>query len=148
MWQSCTQFAYWQTCEDRAVCPLSLYMTLESNTQQCADLFGPAFTAAVSAERVINTNALLGGSTHFGGTRVIFVNGNVDPWHALSKLDTSPGVLSILIDGTAHCRQMQPSRPTDTPALVHAREEIAAQLLVWLQDVTSTQVLRASHGAE
>ena len=78
MWQSCSQFAYWQTCEDRAVCPLSLYMTLESNTRQCADLFGAAFTAAVSEERVKNTNALYGGD-RIASTRTIFVNGRIDP---------------------------------------------------------------------
>lgn len=108
--------------------------TLTLPPQQCIDLFGPSFTAAVSAERVVNTNALLGGAQHFGGSRVIFVNGNVDPWHALSKLDTSPGVLSILVDGTAHCRTMYSPMPSDTPALIKARAEIAAQLAIWLQD--------------
>ena len=121
------------------MCPLSLYMTLESNTRQCSDLFGPAFAALVSAERVANTNALLGGAAHFGGSRVIFVNGDVDPWHALSKLETAPGLLAVVIDGTAHCRNMSPSRPTDPPALTEARLRIAAQLVVWLADAPAAR---------
>ena len=47
-------------------------------------------------------------------------------------LDTRPSTLAIFIDGTAHCRQMQPSRESDSPALKAARAQIAAQLVVWL----------------
>lgn len=133
MWQSCSQFAYWQTCEDRDVCPLSLYMTLESNTRQCVDLFGAPFTAAVSAERVMTTNDLYGGAD-IAATKTIFVNGLVDPWHALSVLETRPGQLAVVIPTTAHCRQMSPSRDSDPPDLKAARAQIAAQLAAWLQE--------------
>jgi serine protease 16 len=131
MWQSCSQFAYWQTCEDRDVCPLSLYMSLESNTQQCRDLFGAPFTADVSAERVATTNDLLGGAG-FAGTHTIFVNGLVDPWHNLSCVDTRPEVLSVIIPTGAHCRQMSASRDTDPQDVKDARAQVAAQLAIWL----------------
>lgn len=131
MWQSCSQFAYWQTCEDRDVCPLSLYMTLESNTQQCRDLFGAPFTALVSEERVSNTNDLLGGAA-IAGSHIIFVNGGVDPWHNLSVLETRPELLSVFIPTGAHCRQMRASSDSDPEDVKEARAQIAAQLAVWL----------------
>lgn len=41
-WQCCTQFSYWQDCDKDTACPLSkAFMTLDSNTQQCQDAFGP-----------------------------------------------------------------------------------------------------------
>lgn len=132
-WQTCTQFGYYQTCEDRNVCPLSLYMTLDSNTQQCADLFGPQFTATLNANRVSATNDMLG-STGIAMDRIIFVNGNVDPWHMLSLYNSSNTAArpSVFIDGTAHCRNMQPSSPNDPPALVAARKQINAYLAAFM----------------
>jgi hypothetical protein len=29
-------------------------------------------------------------------------NGSIDPWHALSILQSSPGITTIYINGTAH----------------------------------------------
>lgn len=132
-WQTCTQFGYYQTCEDRNTCPLSLYMTLDSNTQQCTDLYGQQFTAALNANRVLATNDMLGG-TAIAMDRIIFVNGNVDPWHALSLYNSSNSAArpSVFIDGTAHCRNMQPSRPDDPPALVAARQQINAYLAAFM----------------
>ena len=45
------------------------------------------------------------GSNDPQGTRILFVNGDVDPWHALGVLsnigDKEP---ALFIRGTAHCR--------------------------------------------
>jgi serine protease 16 len=133
IYQSCAQYAYWQTCEDRDVCPLSLYMTLESNTRQCADLYGSPFTAEVSASRVIITNDLLGGQG-IAASRIVFVNGLVDPWHSLSVTETRPEQLAVVIPDGAHCSQMGSARPGDSPEIIEAREEIAAQVAIWLQE--------------
>ena len=107
-------------------------MTLESNTRQCGDVFGAPFTAQVSASRVVVTNDLLGGQG-IEATKVIFVNGLVDPWHSLSVIDTSPEQLAVIIPDGAHCSQMGSSRPGDSPEVVAARAQIAAQLAIWLQ---------------
>jgi len=74
LYQTCVSFSFYQTCEDRNVCPLSLYMTEDSNTQQCADLYGPGFNATSVASRVIDTNAMLGGFS-IQASRVLFING-------------------------------------------------------------------------
>lgn len=49
--------------------------------------------------------------------------GNIDPWHALSVLkNQSRSELAILINGTSHCANMNPSKPSDPLPLVLARE--------------------------
>jgi hypothetical protein len=107
-------------------------MTLESNTRQCADLFGSPFTAEVSASRVIVNNDLLGGQG-IAASRIVFVNGLVDPWHWLSVTETRPEQLAVIIPDGAHCSQMGSARPGDSPEVTKARAEIAAQLAIWLQ---------------
>ena len=47
------------------------------------------------------------GANQPSGTRIVFVNGSVDPWHALSVLrDLSKTETAIYIPGTAHCANM------------------------------------------
>jgi serine protease 16 len=134
LWQTCSQFGYYQTCEDRSVCPLSLYMTLDSNTQQCADLYGPTFDGALAGDRIAFTNSALGGQS-ISASRIIFINGNVDPWHSLSLFSNTSGPMpSVLIDGTAHCRNMGDSSPSDPPALKAARVQIGAYLAAYMAD--------------
>ena len=109
-WQCCTQFSYWQDCDAASQCPLSkAFMTLDSNTQQCQDAFGPQISRALNAQRTAFSNAYTGGAA-IQSQNIVFVNGNVDPWHALSVCNATeengPRVSSVLIDGTAHCRNM------------------------------------------
>ncbi len=50
------------------------------------------------------------------GTNIVFPNGDIDPWHALSVLQNlSPSVTAILIHGTAHCADMYVFLSTRTP---------------------------------
>lgn len=132
-WQCCTQFSYWQTCEDGTPCPFSKLMTLDSNTQQCADGFTSNFTFAVNQAATVQTNALLGGNM-IGGSRIIFQNGDIDPWHVLSiyQANNAQGFPSVFIPGAAHCRPMSPSSPNDPPAVIQGRKETAAYLANYL----------------
>jgi thymus-specific serine protease len=129
-YQTCTQFGYYQTCEPGTQCPLSFLMTLDSNLQICADVFN--ISADSVARRVSYSLAEYGGTSP-GDTRVIYVNGNIDPWHALSVLDSRhSNVVSILVDGTAHCADLHPPEPTDPTNLIAARAQIADTLRKWL----------------
>jgi hypothetical protein len=51
-----------------------------------------------------------------GGSKILFTNGGVDPWHALSVLpdaNPNPDNSALFIPTGAHCRQMFPSSPND-----------------------------------
>jgi len=110
-WQCCTQFSYWQDCDPDSQCPLSKkFMTLDSNTQQCQDAFGESVSYALNEKRTQFTNAYMGGQ-QIVSSNIIVPNGDVDPWHALSLYNITPGsagpaVTPVFIKGTAHCRNV------------------------------------------
>ena len=57
--------------------------------KQCADIFGPKYDQLL-LERGINFTNDYYGAEKFSGTRVVFVNGAIDPWHALSFTKDPP----------------------------------------------------------
>jgi hypothetical protein len=57
--------------------------------KQCADIFGPKFDRILLEKGINFTNAFYG-AEKFSGTRVLFVNGAIDPWHALSFTKDPP----------------------------------------------------------
>lgn len=46
---------------------------------QCQDVFGANFSMGLLESAITDTNLNYGG-LEYGGTRVVFVHGNVDPW--------------------------------------------------------------------
>ncbi|XP_075043004.1 thymus-specific serine protease [Mixophyes fleayi] len=129
-YQTCTEFGYYQTCEVSS-CPFSPLLTLNSQLDLCTQVFQIPTTSV--RQSVQFTNEFYG-ADHPKSSRIIFVNGDVDPWHALSVLkNESRSEIAIFINGTAHCANMGPSRPTDPLSLQKAREEIADKISSWLQ---------------
>lgn len=128
-YQTCAQFGYYQTCDDDD-CLFSRSMTLSPNFVLCKMLFN------LNPDDVYNsidfTNSYYG-SDQPRGSRILFVNGLIDPWHALSVLDNvSPTELALIIPGTAHCADMRDDSPSDPPALTAARQKINDQIGEWL----------------
>ncbi|KAH1180857.1 hypothetical protein KIL84_001791 [Mauremys mutica] len=118
-----------QTCED-ATCPFSRLLTLSAQLGLCSQVFG------IGPERVREavtfTNEYYG-ADHPKASRILFVNGDIDPWHALSVLkNQSRSELAILINGTSHCANMNPSRSSDPLPLVSARQRIDYHVGDWL----------------
>ncbi|XP_072428864.1 thymus-specific serine protease [Chiloscyllium punctatum] len=126
-YQSCTEFGYYQSTES----PLQPFsgFPLRYKLQQCVDLFGPAFNNSVVADAVEHTNENYGG-TNIKGSRIVFPNGSMDPWHILGITKQQK---AIYIQGTAHCADMYPEKQTDIPQLTKAREEIFQRLSNWIK---------------
>ncbi|XP_067831153.1 thymus-specific serine protease isoform X2 [Heptranchias perlo] len=58
---------------------------------------------------------------------------NIDPWHALSVLkNQSSSEVAVVINGTAHCANMNPPEDRDPPSLRQARQKIDDQIGIWL----------------
>ncbi|XP_047450601.1 thymus-specific serine protease [Mugil cephalus] len=132
-YQTCTEFGFYETCED-ATCPFSGMLTLQTQTELCAMLFGIS-QHSVSA-RVTFTNTYYGGDnphTH----RVLYVNGGIDPWKELSVVQgtTEDGeqAQTVFIEDTAHCADMASRRVTDRRSLREARQEIEKHVAGWLK---------------
>jgi len=136
-YQTCAEFGYFQTT-DSPNQPFGDLVPVTFYTQMCSDIFGmdPNGIAA----NINQTNALYGGNdlSPWGPTNILFVNGNIDPWHALSvTTNLSPSLQAILIDGTAHCANVEPSSPNDPPSLVAARQKTSLQIEQWLLETAS-----------
>ena len=108
--------------------PLSFY------TQQCQDIFGPKFNQSAIEEGIKWTEINYGGRNISEDTKnIVFPNGSIDPWHALSILQSvNAYVTAIFIKGTSHCADMEPPSEEDPPDLVRAREMISYKVGAFL----------------
>nr|XP_055051605.1 thymus-specific serine protease [Misgurnus anguillicaudatus] len=132
VYQTCTEFGFYQTCEDDS-CPFSHTINLQIETKLCSQLFDiPQYSLPLYIDF---TNQYYGGKRP-QTQRVLYVNGNIDPWTELSVTwnDTTVDDDSILlINGTAHCADMNQDKALDKPALQQARKEIERRVAKWLK---------------
>jgi len=92
LWQTCTEMGFYQTCHLNSTCPYGKgYHSVDLDLEICKRVFG------IDADRVArNVQDTL---DYYGGwdmkaTRILSVNGKVDPWSALSlnvKKDSHTG---------------------------------------------------------
>ncbi|XP_020290763.1 putative serine protease K12H4.7 [Pseudomyrmex gracilis] len=130
-YQTCAEYGYYQTSSSNnsifgTLFPLNYFITL------CIDLYGDHYDETILNSRVRRTNIMYGGRLP-DLTNVIFTNGDIDPWHALSVLDDlnafSP---AILIKGSSHCCDLYSDAATDIPDLKKARMKIRDIIGKWL----------------
>ena len=104
----------------------------------CSDVFGPKFDLDLLKRGIQLTN------TEYGGlktsvSKVVFVQGSLDPWHALGITeDLSPSAPAILIEGTAHCANLYPPAEDDPQQLKDARLAIGKLIGIWIGQSNST----------
>ena len=104
----------------------------------CSDVFGPKFDLDLLKRGIELTN------TEYGGlktsvSKVVFVQGSLDPWHALGITeDLSPSAPAILIEGTAHCANLYPPAEDDPQQLKDARLAIGKLIGIWIGQSNST----------
>ncbi|EGD81876.1 thymus specific serine peptidase [Salpingoeca rosetta] len=122
-WQVCTEFGFFQTCEVGSKCFFTQgYDTLQSQMEFCSAVFG--IPATKVRQNIADSNLYYGGRNS-GGSCLIYPNGEVDPWHAQSILNsTNPNVKTLWVPGASHHAWTHPSLPTDQPSVVAARKAI------------------------
>ncbi|XP_069679162.1 putative serine protease F56F10.1 [Periplaneta americana] len=133
MYQTCTEFGFYQTSNLTAQI-FGDEFPLEFFLQQCRDIFGKRYDRAQVMRGIKRTNIMYG-EFHVRASRVVYVHGSVDPWHALGITKTlqkeSP---AIYIRGTAHCADMYPDAEEDPPQLKAARRMISDLIGEWLEE--------------
>lgn len=135
-YQTCTEFGFYQTCEEGSDCIFTQGLVSFSNPSHrpndfCSSVLG--ISNEDTKIRIAKTGA------HYAdkvakATQIIWANGNVDPWHGRSHL-TPPGKEQPCvwpIEGASHCAWMSASRPGEQASLKKARSTIFAQLSKWL----------------
>ncbi|XP_060082969.1 thymus-specific serine protease-like [Ylistrum balloti] len=139
IWQTCTQFGYYQTCDAKTNCPFSRLIDLPSQTKLCSDFF--SISPQDIPKFVSFTNEYYGGDTPHGN-KIIFSNGSIDPWHKLGVLtDLNPSEQAVFIKGTAHCNDLRSSNSKDPPQLTAARKKISSIIMDWLKEASVSEVI-------
>ncbi|KAM4694363.1 putative serine protease K12H4.7 [Discoglossus pictus] len=131
VYQLCTELGFFQSTDSThqpfSGFPLSFWV------QQCIDTFGPEFNMSMITNAVQATNEFYGGF-NIKGSRIIFPNGLLDPWHSMGILtNSSSDLIAIQIPGASHCADMYPARPEEPDILPSVRESIFKILTKWLQ---------------
>lgn len=138
-WQTCTMYGFYQTNEGQ-VRSFGDRFELDLFIEQCRAAFGKEYDLArleLLADRFNSTMS----ATAYRGSNVIFTNGNIDPWHALSIERQSPdyGIYSHYIEGTSHCQPLYPSSAeNDNNALKAARNAMFDQITTILKTFPNT----------
>jgi len=131
-YQTCKEFGFYQTCSVGSDCMFvqGLMTAYYSGFEYCKNTLG--LTKEDVDANIEKTNA------HYGGirpnmTRVMWVNGEIDPWASQAVLNTTlPGQSTLWVSGASHHAWTHPSLPTDCSSIVNARKSIFAQVLKWL----------------
>jgi len=134
LWQTCTEVGFYQTCDPASQCPFmwSPHLNnLSAALTQCAIAFGDDI-AADTPRAVAATNSLYGAGRP-GASRVLYVNGRIDPWSAASVQSSDESGNPVLwVAGASHHFWTHPPQETDAREVVAAREAIYAQVAAWL----------------
>ncbi|XP_043216351.1 putative serine protease K12H4.7 isoform X2 [Amphibalanus amphitrite] len=133
IYQTCNEFGWYQTSDAEGQ-PFGHRFPLTFSVQQCMDAYGTKFNQSFIDAAVAATNVRYGGRG-IRVRRVVFINGSIDPWHAMGLTATrSRHAPVIYVNGTAHCANMYPSRDEDLPELKAARRRIGRLIARWLQE--------------
>uniref|UniRef100_A0A0A9XTD3 Putative serine protease K12H4.7 n=1 Tax=Lygus hesperus TaxID=30085 RepID=A0A0A9XTD3_LYGHE len=131
IYQTCTEFGFYQTSSSKGELFGSL-SKLPFFIDQCKDIYGEDFDSNRLNQGTKRSN-LMYGQVNIKVSRVVFVQGSLDPWHVLGVYkSTNPEAPAILINGTAHCANSYPPSPDDPPQLTNARKQIVELLEQWL----------------
>ncbi|CAJ0599174.1 unnamed protein product [Cylicocyclus nassatus] len=139
VWQTCTEFGYYQSTDSDTAGPFfggKPALPVQYYIDECTNIYGSEYNSASVADAVAKVNAYYGGRDNMQSSYIILPNGNIDPWHALGKLNSSIStIIPVVIDGTAHCADMYATSLNDSSEVTAAREKIANQIKQWLQQI-------------
>ncbi|RIA84497.1 peptidase S28 [Glomus cerebriforme] len=132
-YQYCNELGYYQTFpKSSSLSTRSQIIDIDYYQGQCNFLF----PGIVSSPTIQKTNKKFGG---FNGkfSRTVFVNGDIDPWTALtvSSKSANPkveGNTIFLVKGGSHVRDFAPPSPSDSDSLNEARTFVYNTLAKWL----------------
>ena len=136
-YQTCTEFGFYQTCEIGSKCFFAQgYNLLPGDDAFChADY---QITPKQIQANIDASNAYYGAGRPdlaHNASRILYVNGDVDPWSGLSILKSpAPALPTLLVPGASHHAWTHPSKAGDQPSVVHARGLIRKQIEAWLAE--------------
>jgi serine protease 16 len=135
LWQTCTEFGFYQTCNYNRSCPYGQgWHPLSQDLDICRIAFGVSPTQVA---RNIEATMELYGGWNLQATRVLSMSGSVDPWSELTlkKSKSSKNLPVYEIPGASHHFWTHPVKATDGKEIQEAREIIFRTLQTWIQEI-------------
>jgi hypothetical protein len=129
-WQTCAEFGFYQTCEVGSQCPFARgYVSVADEISICSQ-FG--LTPGMVTDNVAFSNEIYGGARP-QGSRILFPNGDVDPWTGLGVLESpAPTEPVMLVVGASHHAWTHPADTIVQKSVADAKAAIQAQVKQWL----------------
>jgi hypothetical protein len=99
-----------------------------------------AFNVTDVYENIEASITYYGGLDVNGGSRVLFINGDVDPWSALGLLNSTDDELpAVVVPGASHHAWTHSKQATDSKEIEDARAMIYSTVIEWLFDERSIE---------
>jgi len=131
LYQTCSEFGFYQTCKDD--CPFALhYHQVDLDLEICRKVFNITNVY----DNVRATLDRYGGVDISDGSRILSINGNVDPWSVLGLKETDIAKYSLpvkVVDGASHHFWTHAVKDTDSPEIVKVREYTYSVVMDWLE---------------
>ena len=135
-WQMCADGSgHDQTCHANANCPfIARYSTFAQFQQMCLEAYNTT-NATMSAALAANS-AAFGDNSTLGVSRVIFINGDNDPfsWGSVtvnSSAALEHDVVALVARAGSHCADMGASSDRDTPSMAAVKRAKAHYFAKW-----------------
>jgi len=130
-----------QTCKHALGCIFSeKYAARSFFQEQCKAAFG---VTTEQTDLAVGTVSMSFGDAHPGSSRIVFVNGDIDPFHFGSITENRSDLLAreifaLVVEGGSHCQDMGRSDPShDTVAMSGVKMSKAALVKRWVLEPTS-----------
>eukprot|EP00792_Barthelona_sp_PAP020_P004588 TRINITY_DN2223_c0_g2_i1.p1 TRINITY_DN2223_c0_g2~~TRINITY_DN2223_c0_g2_i1.p1 ORF type:complete len:470 (-),score=96.40 TRINITY_DN2223_c0_g2_i1:62-1450(-) len=132
LWQSCNEFGFWQVAADDGVRSKKIDITW--HRKMCKDNF-----PNIPFNPHINYTNRYYGSLYTGASKIVFTNGDRDPWRALSltelhKFEENNNIHSYLIHNSAHCGDLHDPKPDDNESMKSVRQSAENYMEQWLNE--------------
>jgi thymus-specific serine protease len=137
LWQTCTEFGFYQTCEHQSACPYGRgFHTLADDLFMCDYAFNRSPDDVIDA--IHNTVEYYGGWNLEGTTsRILSVTGTIDPWTEMAKTRTSDpvGLPVYRVPGASHHFWTHAIKASDSPEIVKVRDFIFETVSGWIDEI-------------
>ncbi|KAI5652118.1 serine carboxypeptidase s28 domain-containing protein [Phthorimaea operculella] len=131
LYQTCTEFGFFQSTNSDDH-PFTKNIPLEIYYKMCAEIFGPDFDEENIDKGIEETNSFYGG-VHPVVSKVVFVNGAMDPWSRLGIIqDISHDAPARVIKNINHCRDLFSYRIGDPEELEKIKVFVKYMIKEWI----------------
>lgn len=136
LWQTCTEFGFYQTCQVNTTCPYGRgFHGPDADLEICSAAFGVSPEAV--RQNVQDSLDYYGGWDMRGVGNILSVNGDVDPWSELALTPERQRIKSrrrptVWVKGASHHFWTHPVKGTDGAEVQAVRDNIYSQVKAWL----------------